>query len=148
MTSRGYFGIGIILPKSECNVGGLFRSAQAFGASLVFTVGRRYQRQASDTGAATKHIPLFHYPDVDAMFGGLPKDCLLIAIEVTGALSLPSFSHPERAVYLLGPEDGSIPMVPLARAVATIRIPSDRCLNVATAGSIVMYDRVAKELAR
>lgn len=44
--------------------------------------------------------------------------------------------NPRRAVYLLGPEDGSISFL--------VQIPSTYCLNVATAGAVVMYDRAAK----
>ena len=36
---RGYFGIGIEGSSKPMNAGNLFRSANAFGASFVFTVG-------------------------------------------------------------------------------------------------------------
>lgn len=57
---------------------------------------------------------------------------------------MPKFKHPERAVYLLGPEDGRISNVALAMAKYVVQIPSLSCLNVAATGGIVMYDRAAK----
>ena len=39
---KGYFGIGIEGPSKAVNVGTLFRTAHAFGASFVFTVRAQY----------------------------------------------------------------------------------------------------------
>ena len=143
--TRGYFGIGSILPKTEANIGTLMRSAACFGAAYVFTVRRRYKKQASDTTKAWKRVPLFHYADIDQFFEAVPYDCVPVAVEIApGSLKLPIVSHPERAVYLLGPEDGGIPVAVLKRCPLIIEIPTSACLNVAVAGSIVMYDRIAK----
>ena len=49
---KGYFGIGIEGASKAVNVGTLFRTAHAFGASFVFTVRAQYnprQGSASDT---------------------------------------------------------------------------------------------------
>ena len=140
------FAIGIEHTKTETNVGTLMRSAFNFGASLVFTVGRRYRRQSSDTVAAFKHIPLLHFADWDEARRGLPMDWQPVIVELgEGAQSLPTFCHPKRAVYVLGPEDGSVSQIVQARYRTRVVIPSRYCLNVAAAGSIVMYDRIAKE---
>ena len=40
-----FYGIGIVNTKTEANIGTLWRSAHAFGASFIFTVGRRYRRR-------------------------------------------------------------------------------------------------------
>ena len=145
MSEHGYFGIGVCLPKTGPNVGTLLRSAFAFGAAFVFTVGRRYPKQATDTLQAWKHIPLYHYIDADEFLLAIPHACVPIAVErMDEARPLPEFSHPERALYILGPEDGSVPASILKHCKATVQIPSAYCLNVAVAGSIVMYDRIAK----
>ena len=44
-TMRGYFGIGVAGVSKSMNVGSLFRTAHAFGASYVFTVGAAYARR-------------------------------------------------------------------------------------------------------
>lgn len=143
MGERGYYGIGIIGSKTPVNVGTLWRSAGLMGASYIFTVGKRYPRQASDTIKAWKHIPLHEYESPENF--QLPHDCKLVAVEQTdSARDLRDFRHPERAIYLLGAEDRGIPQKLQDRAHYTVQIPSDRCLNVAVAGSIVLYDRIVK----
>ena len=142
---RGYFGIACYLPTKAINVGTLWRSARILGAAFLTTIGRRYEKQPSDTVKAYRHIPLFHFPDVDTFWDSLPYGCQPVAVEITpDARPLEGFTHPERAVYILGPENGSLPQSILDRAVVTLRLPGIHCLNLAVAGSIVMYDRVAK----
>lgn len=142
---RGYFGIGVENIKSTVNVGGLWRSAFCFDANFIFTIGQRYSRQCSDTVKAPRHIPLFQYENKDDFWRSLPYDCPIIGVEITDkAENIYSFVHPERAIYVLGPEDGSLSFIEKCHKV--IYIPTKFCLNVATAGSIVMYDRKHKEV--
>jgi len=147
MTRRGYYGIGVYHPKHEVNVGTLWRSAQGLGATFVFTVGRRYgKRQASDTHKTRDHVPLFHFADMDDLIAHLPHGCPLVGVE-HGGLDLARFSHPCRAAYLLGAEDHGLPRAALDRCHARVQIESEFSFNVAVAGSLVAYDRVAKEAA-
>ena len=144
--SRGYFGIGVYHPKTEVNVGTLWRSAHLFGAAFVFTVGRRYSRQATDTPKTTRHTPLFHFPDVDDLREHLPHGAPLVGVEmVPEAWPLPRFVHPERAVYILGAEDSGLPERGLQQCHTAVSIPTVRpqSLNVAVAGSIILYDRAS-----
>ncbi len=139
---RGYFGIGVERLSKPMNAGNLFRSAQAFGAGFLFTVAGTYsQRQApSDTSQSTHQLPYYEFDDVDSML--LPDRCQLVGIElIDGAVDLPTFKHPIRAAYVLGPEKGSLSPAMLARCDHVIKIPTAFCINVATAGAIVMYDR-------
>jgi len=80
--TRGYFGIGIFHVKTEQNVGGLFRSAQQMGAAFVFTIGRRYRMQPTDTQHAARHLPLWHFSTFDDYRQHLPYDCPLIGVEL------------------------------------------------------------------
>ena len=145
---RGYFGIGIINLKKDVNIGSLWRSAYIFGAVYIYVTGRRYQKQSSDTIHAYKSIPLFHYETQEQFLESRPLDAQLVAIE-TGENYLPlnTFIHPERAVYVLGAEDGGIPKNVLDKCQYKVYIPSvrDVCLNVAVAGTIIMYDRMIKQ---
>lgn len=141
---RGYFGIGIWYPNKEINCGTLFRSAYAFGADFIYTIGRKYRKESSDTCSTTKHVPYYHYKDVDDFTSHLPKDCRLTIVEIADkAYSLPKFNHFERSCYLLGNEGGGIPQQLLEKH-SVVKIPSSICLNVAVAGSIVLYDRISK----
>src|SRR4051794_28945823 len=106
---RGYCGIGIQAAKTPANVGGLWRSAHAFGAAFIFTVGHRYpgHRQPTDTTDARRHVPLYGHEDIDVFLRSVPLGAALIGIECgeharQRPRSLPGFSHPERAVYVLG----------------------------------------------
>jgi tRNA(Leu) C34 or U34 (ribose-2'-O)-methylase TrmL len=143
--TRGYFGVACYYPKTGINVGGLWRSAHIFDAAFLATIGRRYRRQPSDMTAASRHVPLLHFDSTDDFWEHIPCGCQSVAVEIADdARPLPGFVHPERAVYILGPEDGTLPEDIMQRTCATVRIPGRFCLNLAAAGAIVMYDRASK----
>jgi tRNA G18 (ribose-2'-O)-methylase SpoU len=142
---RGYCGIGIIGSKTSINVGTLWRTAHAFDIDFIFTAGKRYPQQASDTVKAWKHTPMFEFIDGAALLENLPKGCVPVAIELDDrSVPLATFNHPERACYILGAEDTGIPPRVLERVPHVVQLPGRVCLNVATAGSIVLFDRLAK----
>jgi hypothetical protein len=60
--------------------------------------------------------------------------------------TLPDFIHPERAVYIFGPEDGHVPRGVLTVSHRFLRIPTvtRTPLNLAAAVNVVLYDRLAK----
>lgn len=149
--SRGFFGIGVYHPKTEQNIGTLLRTAHLYGAAFVFTVGRRYKAQASDTQNTPAHTPLYHYADIDDLVAHLPHSTPLVAVELDPrATRLDRYAHPERAAYLLGAEDHGLPTPVIDRCHDLVVLASVRpqSMNVATAGSIVIYDRHVKSLAR
>ena len=142
---RGYFAIGVFGCKTEANIGTLWRSANNFGAAFIFTIGGRYRRQSSDTLKTPLHIPLIEYPTIEALLESRPFNCPLIAIEQSeSSRNLSEYGHPERAMYMLGAEDWGIPPKILKQCNSVVSIATPRCLNVAVAGSIVMYDRMSK----
>lgn len=141
-----HFGIGVWHAKTSVNIGTLFRSAVNFGASYVFTIGRRYHRQMSDTVNAQNRVPLYHYTDLDDLLNHLPKGTPLIGIELDPkSRPLSNFVHPARACYLLGAEDHGLNKETRKRCHMMVHVPyAERCLNVSVAGSIVLYDRINK----
>lgn len=142
---RGYCGIGIYGPKNSLNMGTLWRSAHILGAAYIFTIGQRYRRQPGDTMNATSHVPMFNWGDFDEFYCQIPNGAQLVGIELTeDAIPLAALAHPERAVYLLGAEDWGLPEDILHRCHKVIRLPGARSINVAVAGSIVLYDRLQK----
>jgi tRNA G18 (ribose-2'-O)-methylase SpoU len=142
---RGYCGIGVQLPKFECNVGTLWRAADLFEAKFLFTVGRRYRRQASDTMKSWRHVPLYNFDTVADLVKNLPYSCQLVGVELTEtARDLATFLHPERAIYLLGAEDHGLTKAALAACHMVIKLPGRVSMNVASAGGIVLYDRHVK----
>ena len=141
---RGFFAIGVERISKAMNVGGLFRTAHAFGASFVFTVAAAYPRQEggkADTSDALGSLPFYSFPDVASLV--LPQGCRLVGVELLAdAVELPSFRHPRRACYVLGPERGTLSSDLVERCDVVVRIPSAFAVNVGIAGAIVMYDRL------
>lgn len=146
--AKGYFAIGAERMSKSLNLGNLMRSAHGFGAAFTFTVGATYQalEARADTSKGQYHLPHYNWRTLEEM--ALPQGCKLVGVELLDdAVDLPSFRHPLRAAYVLGPEMGSLSPQMLARCDYTVKIPTSFCVNVAMAGAIVMYDRV-RSLAR
>jgi len=141
---RGYFAIGAEKISKANNFGNLARTGHGFGASFCFTIksdlGDKLVK--ADTSKALTNIPYYDWGNWDEM--ALPNGCQLVGVELTNdAIELPSFRHPTQAAYILGPERASLSPQILERCDHVIKIPTSFCLNVATAGAIVMYDRIA-----
>lgn len=141
---RGYFGIGVEKLSKAMNAGSLFRTAHAFGAAFVFTVGAAYPRregERADTSKSSFHVPLYEFAGPRDL--RLPVGCALVGVELLDdAADLPSFHHPQAAAYILGPERGSLSPEIQALCDYTVKIPTKFCVNVSVAGALVMYDRV------
>lgn len=141
---RGYFGIGVEGISKPANVGALLRTAHAFGASFAFTIAPITDIKAfraADTSEASKAMPLYTYPDVGAL--DLPAGCDLVGIELMDeSIELPSFRHPRRAAYVLGPERGSLSPELVERCAFVVKIPTRFSINLSLAGALVMYDRL------
>jgi tRNA G18 (ribose-2'-O)-methylase SpoU len=139
---RGYFAIGICHSKSQCNVGTLWRSAKIFGAAFIFTVGRRYSRQPSDTMKSWRTVPLLHFATVADLITHVPFSCPLVGLELDErAKPVEEFRHPERCIYLLGAEDHGLTTQERDMCHKLLRLPGESSMNVASAGTVVMYDR-------
>ena len=144
---RGYFGIAIYHPKNYTNMGTLWRTAHSLGAQFIATIGRRYKHQSSDTTKATKHIPMFHFETFEDFKNFLPLGCKLTAVEIDEkAQDLRTYNHSLRECYLMGAEDYGIPQDILKQCNGIVKLNTKFCLNVAVAGSIVMYDRLGEKI--
>lgn len=137
------FIIGIESPKHKENLGTLWRSAQQMGACSIFTIGKKYCPQNSDTNKAWKTIPCYFYDEISNFV--IPRDFVLVGIEQDGC-ELNRFTHPQRAVYLLGNEGHGLTKHAKGLCHQIVSIPSIRqnSYNVAVAGSLVLYDRMVK----
>lgn len=145
MKDKGYFGIGCMNMKTSMNYGSLFRTAQILEADFIFLIGARFKPQASDTMKSWRHIPTFVYKDFTDFNQHRPHDCKLIGIEMDpSAVPLKDFKHPKQACYLLGAEDHGLTSQAIDNCQEIVFLPGERSLNVAVAGSIVLYDRIAK----
>ena len=141
---RGYFGIGVEGISKAMNVGSIFRTAHAFDAGFVFTVGATYsvsEGGRADTSNTLNHTPFYEFPNLGSLV--LPEKCSLVGIElIEDSIDLPSFRHPARAAYVLGPERNSLSPEMVDRCEFVVKIPMQFCVNVSVAAAIIMYDRV------
>jgi len=141
--------IGLVNPKGPSNVGTVMRAAGCFGADEVSYTGTRYARAAqyetktnTDTHKAKNNIPL---TQVECLISHKSKGMKVVCVELClGAVSLTDFSHPEEALYIFGPEDGSISQSIVDKADYVVYIPTKDCLNLAATVNVVLYDRLAK----
>lgn len=142
---RGYSAIGLVGPKIEANVGGALRAAACYDASLIVLEAPRFVHRATNVTKAQRHIPLI----VGAIQDHRPYDCQMVVVEILpGAVPLPDFVHPERAIYVFGPEDGSVPARIVDRAQHVVSIPTLHCMNLAATVNVVLYDRLTKQRQR
>ena len=141
---RGYFSVGVEGISKGFNLGNLVRTAHAFGSSFFFTIGAAVDYadvKSSDTSHADVHLPFYAYKNLEEFT--LPKDCTLVGVELLNdAIDLPSFRHPMRAAYVLGPEKGSLSPALQKRCDYVVKIPAKFCVNVGVAGALVIYDRM------
>lgn len=147
--NQGYCCIGLHNPKSPSNVGSVLRAAGCYGVNSVFYTGVRYDRArefVTDTKKVHQRIPLIGIDDLRQV---IPLGCTPVAVElVKGARPLPGYTHPERAFYIFGPEDGTLDKAIRAWCTDVVYIPTVGCMNLAATVNVVLYDRLAKAIQK
>lgn len=155
--------VALIDPKFPHNVGAAIRAASCFGTGSVYWTGdrvdpelmkeegRRIPREERMKGYASTT-----YKHLRSIEGVRPIDFIQrghsssirpvpVAIElVPSSETLPAFEHPENAIYVFGPEDGSLPKGIRTACHRFVTIPTFHCTNLAAAIYIVLYDRAVK----
>lgn len=139
-------------PKYPHNVGQAIRAASCFGVNDVWMTG---DRVALEGNGKRYRLPREErmrgvYPEVvrvdrpfdEAAAAGYRVP---VAVElVRGAENLIWFEHPDNAVYVFGPEDGSLGPAVLARCHRVVSLPMMHCANLASAIYVTLYDRHSK----
>lgn len=137
--------IGLLNPKTPENVGSVMRAAGCYQADAIFYTGKRYARAAqyhTDTKNVSENIPL---TGVECLIQSVPDNTKIVCVElVEGATPLPEFQHPDRAYYILGPEDGSLSQEIVDQADEVVYVPTVGCMNLAATVNVLLYDRLAK----
>lgn len=138
------------------NVGGLFRSAAAFGIDLVVLgpdCGDPLYRKAIRTSmAATLSVPFANAPQWPGAIKDLRADGFTVVALTPNHTAAPLeevFPHSKLAL-LVGSEGGGLTPEALEAATLRIRIPTTPdvdSLNVTTAASIAMYHCFAERRA-
>jgi len=137
--------IGLTNPKSASNVGAVMRAAGCFHANSVMYTGTRYDRSVKLNTDTKKVISVIPLTNVDAFMPNLAEDTKVVCVDlVEGATPLPAFKHPNNAIYIFGPEDGTIKQQVIDKADHVVYVPTKGCLNLAATVNVVLYDRLAK----
>jgi tRNA(Leu) C34 or U34 (ribose-2'-O)-methylase TrmL len=155
--------IHLVNPKTPANVGGVLRALSIFGAGderLTWSGERVHDALLRYTGGTlgkkTKRLPreerMKQYNidwgrDDDGLRTAIAEGMTPVCIEIVpGAILLPEFEHPEDAVYVFGPEDGSVPKGTRHACHYFVTIPTKNCGNLAAMANVVLYDRLTKIL--
>lgn len=143
----------LINPKYAQNVGMVVRLASCYDMKQVWWTGNRVHHDLSGKKRLPREERLRGYQEVqmihyDRPFDQFSPEAVPVAIEVReNSEMLTDFEHPEHAVYVFGPEDGSINSTLLRHCHRFVVIPTRHCLNLATAVSTVLWDRKQKRHA-
>ncbi len=146
--------LALVNPMLGHNVGSAVRAASNFGAKQVWWTGNRVTLDQAKGERLPREERMKGYKDVeliqfDSFFDQFPPDVVPVAVERRpNSESLVDFIHPEKALYVFGPEDGNLERVHLQHCHRFVVIPTSHCTNLAAAAYIVLYDRMVKEIRK
>ena len=144
-------GVVMIDPKFSHNVGATIRACSCFGIeSLAWTGSRielsKYQRlPREERMKGYKSVQFENHQRPFDLFEKFTPVCVEV-YDLSEPLT--TFEHPEDAVYVFGPEDGSVPQVIRRLCHRFLHIPAHFCLNLSAAVNVVLAHRVmSRQLA-
>jgi tRNA(Leu) C34 or U34 (ribose-2'-O)-methylase TrmL len=150
LMKKEFVTIGLINPKNTANVGSVMRAAGCYQADQVLYSGQRYDRalkMSTDTKNMSASIPLTNIETlgVYSLADAVDLETKIVCVDlIQGATPLPAFNHPEKALYIFGPEDGTIDQKVVDRADFVVFVPTIGCMNLAASVNVLLYDRLAK----
>jgi len=142
--------VALINPKYPHNLAATIRACSCFGVEWLVYTGNRMKLE--ELTRLPREERMKGYRDVNWMQTDKPFDMhpylTPVSVELQpGAVSLASFEHPENALYVFGPEDGSVRSVHKRHCHHFVSIPAHHCLNLSAAINVVLYDRHAKRIS-
>jgi tRNA(Leu) C34 or U34 (ribose-2'-O)-methylase TrmL len=144
----------LVNPKYPHNVGAALRACSCFDLKQLWWTGDRVAIDPVKGERLPREERMKGYREVvlcphDRPLDFFPATAVPVAIEVRpNSECLTVFEHPDEAIYVFGPEDGSIPKAWLGLCHRFVHIPSNHCLNLATAVAVVLaHRRMSRQLA-
>jgi tRNA(Leu) C34 or U34 (ribose-2'-O)-methylase TrmL len=142
MGERGFSCVGLFRPKTPANVGSVIRACFNFGSAALFIQGNRYHGAPTDTMKGTRHMPLVQVDDLHEI---VPFNCVPVAVDlIPGATDIREYQHPERALYIFGPEDGTLGSRVTDWCRDVVFVPTRGCMNLACTVHTILFDRAMK----
>lgn len=130
-------------PKFARNLSSVVRLAAAFGFSQVCYSGSRVDDELSNAKRLPREERMRYSGSVELINTDYPFDLYhsvpVIGVDLLeGAIPMPDLQLPEVAVFVFGPEDGSICKAWRHHCHYITYIPTKHCLNLATAVSATL----------
>ena len=147
-TKRHDFHVAIENWQHDLNIGSIVRTANAFVADTVHSVGRkRWNRRGAMVTDRYQHV--LHHETIDALVGYARDHKLpIVAIDnVPGSTPIESTPLPRECVLLFGQEGPGLSTEALEAADMVIDITqfgSTRSINASAAAAIVMHQWVLR----
>lgn len=139
-------------PKFPHNIGQSIRALSCFEVKQLWWSGQRVMKSLQGMDRIPREERMRGYADVSVVHHDRPLECFEkinatpVAVEFReNSEDLVDFIHPENAVYVFGPEDGSIDQGTLRNCHRFVKIPTKHCTNLSAAVYLILYDRLAKK---
>lgn len=140
-------------PKFPRNVAAALRACSCYDVSQLWITGQRMAKEVWAASRIPREERMKGYRNVtmvleDKPFDHFSKGTVPVAIELLdGSENIYGFEHPENAVYVFGPEDGSLNQTMRSFCHRRIFIPTRHCINLSAAVYLVLNDRKQKRVA-
>ena len=140
----------LINPKYPSNVGQILRACSCYGVDQLWWTGDRVSNDPTQEFRLPREERFKGYKMVEMHLNEKPLDAFDTDIVPVSVEILPhsepltTFEHPEKAVYIFGPEDKYIPQTYRRLSHRFVHIPTHHCLNLSNAVATVLYDRRMK----
>jgi tRNA(Leu) C34 or U34 (ribose-2'-O)-methylase TrmL len=136
-------------PQFAHNLGGAIRACSCWGFTQLWWTGETFKIKKGqrlpreERMKGYNEVAVYHHDKPLDFFSG----CTPVAVELRrNSEKLHHFERPDNAVYIFGPENGSIPKALLHLCHRFVVIPSHHCLNLAAAINVIGYDRRLKRI--
>jgi tRNA C32,U32 (ribose-2'-O)-methylase TrmJ len=130
------------------NAASALRACSSYGIGQLWITGDRWaegwdQRMPREERMkAYRDVQVFRSQDPLRAFG---PEATPVAVEILpSAEPLATFEWPDNPVLVFGPEDGGLPDWARRNCHRFVIIPTEHCLNLASAVATVLYDRRSK----